>query len=133
MRDAHSLYLETPAELGLVGLALAARAARLRRRGRAPRRGARYAGPVAALAAFALHAGVDWDWELPALTLVALVLAGLVLSYRREPERGSGCPSPMSTWLALRRGTASPDGSPPARSSRTKNALTPASSVCTSR
>ncbi len=38
------------------------------------------AGPCAALAALALHAGVDWDWELPALTLVALVLAGLALS-----------------------------------------------------
>ena len=29
---------------------------------------------MAAVAAFGLHAGVDWDWEMPALTLVALLL-----------------------------------------------------------
>jgi hypothetical protein len=93
VRDAHSLYLETPAELGLVGLALLLAligAVAVAARGSA---GA-YAGPVAALAAFALHACVDWDWELPALTLVALVLAGLVLA--RSPARNAapGGPAP---------------------------------------
>jgi hypothetical protein len=90
VRDAHSLYVETPAELGLVGLALllallasVAVAAR--------RAAAAFPGPVAALAAFALHAGVDWDWELPALTLVALVLAGLVLVAATSPA-ASGAP-----------------------------------------
>ena len=79
VRDAHSLYLETAAELGLVGLALLlALLGGRRRRGR--RAGPALAGAVAALAAFALHAGIDWDWELPALTLVALALAGLVLA-----------------------------------------------------
>jgi len=85
VRDAHSLYLETAAELGLVGLAalallLGGVAAAARRAGPA------MAGPVAALAAFALHTGVDWDWEMPALTLVALVLAALVLA-ATSPER----------------------------------------------
>ena len=47
-----------------------------RRRGRRARRCARdRRARVAALAAFALHAGLDWDWELPALTLVAVLLA----------------------------------------------------------
>jgi hypothetical protein len=46
------------------------------------------AGPAAALVAFALHAGIDWDWELPALTLVAMTLAGLLLS--RVPGRTAG-------------------------------------------
>jgi O-antigen ligase len=93
VRDAHSLYLETPAELGLVGLALLlaliGSVAVAARRALPP-----YAGPVAALAAFALHAGVDWDWELPALSLVALVLAGLVLA--RSPARSAapGGPAP---------------------------------------
>jgi O-antigen ligase len=78
VRDAHSLYLETAAELGLVGLlalgllvtgcALAA-----------VRAGPAAAGSVAALAAFALHAGIDWDWEMPALTLVALALAASLM------------------------------------------------------
>ncbi|HEX8204646.1 MAG TPA: O-antigen ligase family protein [Solirubrobacteraceae bacterium] len=75
--DAHSLELETAAELGVVGLALlllflggVAVAARR----------AREAGPAAALAVYAAHSAIDWDWELPALTLVAIVLAGSVLA-----------------------------------------------------
>jgi O-antigen ligase len=77
VRDAHSIYLETAAELGVIGVAalaaflagvvLAAREA-LRRQGAAA------AGAVAAVAAFGLHAGLDWDWEMPALSLVALLL-----------------------------------------------------------
>ena len=81
-QDAHSLYIETAAELGLVGLLLLAVAfagvvmsARL---------GAREAGLIAALVVWAVHAGVDWDWEMPALTLVALLIVG-ALSGRAEP------------------------------------------------
>jgi O-antigen ligase len=84
VRDAHSLYLETAAELGLIGLA--ALAVLLAGCGLAAvRAGPAAAGSVAAFAAFALHAGIDWDWELPALTLVALALAGsLMASPSRE-------------------------------------------------
>jgi O-antigen ligase len=81
VRDAHSLYLETPAELGLVGLALLA--ALVGAVGVAAAR-SRLPGAVAALSVWALHAAVDWDWEMPALTLVAIVLAGLVLT---SPDR----------------------------------------------
>jgi O-antigen ligase len=77
VRDAHSLYLETAAELGVVGLAalalgvgggsaVCARAVR--------REGPRAAPAVAAVALWALHAGIDWDWEMPALSLVTLLL-----------------------------------------------------------
>ena len=38
------------------------------------------AGPAAALAAWALHASLDWDWEMPALTLVALTLAAMLVA-----------------------------------------------------
>jgi hypothetical protein len=38
------------------------------------------AGACAALTAWALHAGLDWDWEMPGLTLVAIVLAGLLIA-----------------------------------------------------
>ena len=81
VRDAHSLELETLAELGLVGLALPGAAVRRRRSPRARRAAdpALAAGPAAALAVWAVHSGVDWDWEMPALTLVAVVLAGAVL------------------------------------------------------
>jgi hypothetical protein len=42
------------------------------------------AGPAAALAAWAFHSAIDWDWEMPALTLVAVLLAGALLADRRE-------------------------------------------------
>ena len=82
VRNAHSLELQTLADLGLVGLALLAAvlaatvlAARLALRTDR----ALAAGPAAAALTWALHAGLDWDWEMPAVTLVAVVLAGLLL------------------------------------------------------
>jgi hypothetical protein len=83
VRDAHSLELETAAELGLIGLALLLLA--LGGVAAAARRVAREdpglaAGPAAALAVWAAHSAIDWDWELPALTLVAAVLAGMLLA-----------------------------------------------------
>jgi hypothetical protein len=79
VRDAHSLYLETAAELGLVGLlALAVMVGGWAVA--AVRAGPALPGAAAALAAYALHAGLDWDWELPALTLVALALAGRLIA-----------------------------------------------------
>lgn len=86
--DAHSLYLETAAELGVVGLALlaafAAGVAVCERR-LALGDAALAAGPCAALAALALHAGIDWDWELPAVALVALLLAGAAIARAGAP------------------------------------------------
>lgn len=83
VRDAHSLYIETLAELGLVGLLLLG----LLLGGVAACARAVYrvdpalaAGPIAALTAFGLHAGIDWDWEMPGLTLVAVSLAAVLLS-----------------------------------------------------
>jgi O-antigen ligase len=82
-QDAHSLPLQTLAELGLVGIAalgaffagvaLAARDAYRR----APMRAA---GPIAAVVAYAAHSPLDWDWQMPAVTLVALILAGMLLA-----------------------------------------------------
>jgi hypothetical protein len=82
VQDAHSLYIETAAELGLVGLALVA--VFLGGVVAAARRAlasdvAVAAGPAAAVLVWAVHAGLDWDWEMPALTGVAILLAGLLL------------------------------------------------------
>jgi hypothetical protein len=80
--DAHSLYLETAAELGLVGLALLAAflgGVAVCARRLVSRDAVLAAGPCAALAVLALHAGIDWDWELPALGMVGLLLAGTVI------------------------------------------------------
>ena len=86
--DAHGLYVETLAELGPVGLALllvalalplvsAPAAARASRLG---------AAAAAGYVAFLVHALVDWDWELPAVTVPALALgAAVVILARRQP------------------------------------------------
>lgn len=86
VHDAHNLYLETLAELGPVGLilllvVLGTPLAALRR--------AR-SSPLAAIAcatfvAFLVHAAVDWDWEMPAITLAALFCGlALLAAARRE-------------------------------------------------
>jgi hypothetical protein len=84
-RDAHNLYLETLAELGPVGLALLLAAlatplAALRRRVRHPATTA--AG--AAYLAFLVHAALDWDWEIPIVTLVAIAAGVSLLVLPRE-------------------------------------------------
>jgi hypothetical protein len=87
-RDAHSLYLETLAELGPIGLALLAGAlavplAALRRSRAVPIAG----GAAAAYVAFLVHAGLDWDWELPLVTLPALA-CGAALVVLARPQAG---------------------------------------------
>ena len=82
--DAHSLYIETLAELGLVGFLLlgsfaAALAGGVRRRFREAPGDPLLAAGAAVLGAFAVHAGMDWDWEMPAVTLPALLLAAAVI------------------------------------------------------
>jgi hypothetical protein len=88
VRDAHSLYLETLAELGVVGLALlvtallvpAVGAVRMRRHPLVPI-------AFGAYVTFLVHAGVDWDWEVTAVTLAGLLCGtGLVLAARGEQE-----------------------------------------------
>jgi hypothetical protein len=87
VRDAHSLELETFAELGLVGAALLATllgAVALSACAAHRVDPALAAGPAAALTAWAFHSAIDWDWEMPALTLVAVVLAGALLAVHAE-------------------------------------------------
>jgi hypothetical protein len=38
------------------------------------------AGAIGAVVAYAAHAPLDWDWQMPAVTLVALALAGMLLA-----------------------------------------------------
>jgi O-antigen ligase/polysaccharide polymerase Wzy-like membrane protein len=81
VRDAHNLYLEVLAETGPVGLLLLILAlgtplvAAFRARGHP-------LVPVAlaAFAAFLVHATVDWDWEMSAVTLAALACAAALLT-----------------------------------------------------
>jgi O-Antigen ligase len=87
VRDAHNLYLETLAEIGPVGLALLlvalltplVAAFRVRRRPLT-------SITAGAYVAFLVHAGVDWDWEITAVTLAALLCgASLLIAARSEP------------------------------------------------
>lgn len=87
--NAHSLYLQAMAELGLPGLLLlvvlvGAILVGIVVRASGSRRVVH--GAVLALAVvWVLHAGVDWDWEMPVVTLGVLAAAGLALSPRSAP------------------------------------------------
>ena len=85
--NAHSLYLETLGELGLVGLGLLAAffIASLALGGRAviAARGedrVTASALLALVAAYAVAAGVDWMWELTAVTVVGLFSLGLLVA-----------------------------------------------------
>ena len=85
--DAHSLYLETLAELGPIGLvlllcALAVPLAAVRR----ARRNSLVSAAAGAYVAFLLHAAIDWDWEMAAVTLAALACGVAVLLAARGAE-----------------------------------------------
>src|SRR5919198_945850 len=64
-RDAHSLYLETLAELGPIGLGLLLAALGLPLLVLRGRRDPMLATAAAGYVAYLIHTGVDWDWELP--------------------------------------------------------------------
>jgi hypothetical protein len=105
VHNAHSLYIENLSDLGLVGFLLVlvfvlailyGFAARLR----GPHR-TLYAALFAAGLAWALHAGADWDWQMPAVTLWIFALGGAALAAPKRAPRLKFSPSP-----ALRAGLA---------------------------
>jgi len=85
--NAHSLYLETLGESGLIGLLLlitplgiavgAVGALRVRRRGHPASRDIMVA--MCAAGVVALHAAGDWDWQLTAVTIPAMLLGAAAL------------------------------------------------------
>jgi O-antigen ligase len=91
VRDAHSLYIEALGELGVVGLVLLVAALavplvaafRVRARPLAP-------FAFAAYVAFLVHAGVDWDWEVPAVVLTALLAGCALIVWARDEEEPAG-------------------------------------------
>jgi O-antigen ligase len=84
--DAHSLYLETLAELGPVGLLLLAAMLLLPLRGVIRHRFAPHVPAAAgAYIAFLVHAGLDWDWEMPVVVVAALCCAAAVATAELRP------------------------------------------------
>jgi O-antigen ligase len=85
--NAHNLYLETLAELGLPGVLLLAGALGTPLLAAARARGHPLAPAAAgAYAAFLAHAAIDVDWETPVVTVTALGCAGSLLLMARHTE-----------------------------------------------
>jgi O-Antigen ligase len=106
--NAHSLYVEVLEELGLVGFLLLATtlaailvglAVRIRGEARAL-----YAAVFAAALMWALHAGFDWDWQMPAATLSFFALGAAAIAAERSEAR---IPS-AGTWIPIRLAAAVP-------------------------
>jgi O-antigen ligase len=101
--DAHSLYLETLAELGLVGLLLllvviGGVVAGFGRLLKGPDRHAA-AAALSAGAALLLHAGLDWDWEMPALFAWLFMVGGIACARTPASARRSS-PGRLARVLA---------------------------------
>jgi hypothetical protein len=110
VRDAHSLYMQTFGELGIVGVLLLAAFLLAVLIGGA--RNALAAGGqersllAAALAgcvAFCFGATFDWLWQIPVLSIALLLLAGVLVSAGSRPGE-EGEPAPFA--LAQRLGVA---------------------------
>ena len=105
VRDAHSLYLEEMAELGVVGLllllgffgCLVAAGLQARRRLEDPGEIAAVVALMSAFAVFMVCAGVDWMWEQTAVG--CWVLSGS-RSLRRARRSGCGAASAAALSLA---------------------------------
>jgi O-antigen ligase len=85
VRDAHSLYLETFTELGLVGLTLLCAALLALVLGGVRARRSRFvAAGSGAFLAWAVASAFDWHWEMVGVTLTALLAgaAGMLASER---------------------------------------------------
>lgn len=118
VQNAHSLYFETLAEAGIVGLALVlgffvlvlVRGVRVVLR-TAERARTRAAAATAAAVSFMVSAGVDWVWQVPVLPAAFLLVAGALLvpsdrSLRRRQGAGANDPGGGSRaqLLAVRGG-----------------------------
>jgi O-antigen ligase len=109
VRNAHSLWLETLGELGLIGLLLVGGAfalgigagvARLRRA--PPDQRTTIAALVAVLAAFVLGAAIDWIWQLPVVAAVGLLALGLLVGPATTPAAGAVREPPAARRLGAR-------------------------------
>src|SRR5439155_19920722 len=87
-QNAHNLYLETLAELGPIGLALLLATFAVPFLSAARNRaGPGVTGAAGAFAAFIVHAAVDWDFQIVAVTLAGLFCAAALLAAGRTgPE-----------------------------------------------
>ena len=92
VQDAHSLFLESLSELGLVGgILIVATVLALLAGGLLALRAERlavYGAVVAATVAWTLEAGLDWIWEMPVTGLWLFALGGMCLARSSPREHG---------------------------------------------
>jgi hypothetical protein len=60
------------------------------------------AGPIAALVTYLAHSPLDWDWQMPAVTLIATALAGAVIA-AAAPTTADGDPQSASAMRGASR------------------------------
>ena len=103
VQDGHGLYTEVLGELGIVGLGLVLLVmltllvgAALRVRG--PDRAAG-AATLAIVGLFAVHAGTDWDWEMPVATLPAIALGAAACAAGRPAGGRVAAPPQLARVL----------------------------------
>jgi O-antigen ligase len=89
--DAHSLYLEMLGEQGIVGflllmITLGTILIALLPFRRGPHR-ALYAALFSTALAWTIHAGVDWDWEMPAVTVIFFAIGGAAVAAHAHSVR----------------------------------------------
>lgn len=103
IRNAHSLYFETLAETGVVGLALlgglllwlvAVAVRRALRAGPGLRMWIAAAG--GGLAAFLVSAALEWVWQLAAIAAAALILGAVIVAGREQPAAAQARMRPTS-------------------------------------
>ena len=105
VRNAHSLYLETLGELGIIGFALIVAFVAwvlivgATRAFTSPADRALLAGATAATVAFAAAAGIDWVWQIPVIPVAFLLLAAAILGAR--PRGVSRVRSPLAPRVIL--------------------------------
>jgi hypothetical protein len=101
VRDAHGLYIETLAELGPFGLILLLGALAVPLTALwAARTHPLVPGAAGAYAAYLVHTGVDWDWELPAVTLTGLLCGAAILIAARPSFRSPHLSAP-ARWTGV--------------------------------
>ncbi|HSO99338.1 MAG TPA: O-antigen ligase family protein [Solirubrobacteraceae bacterium] len=110
VNEAHSVPLQWLAETGIVGalfaggavLLLLAGAGAAVRAAQTPSDRAVRAGLAAAGAAFATHCLFDWGWDIPGVTMPALLCLGVLAgSAARTTQAGERPPRPRPLWLAI--------------------------------
>ena len=120
VKHSHSQWLNVMSELGLTGLVLfvvaigglvVAAFGRLLKDRTDPERSL-LAACQAAIAVFVAHMSLDWDWDMPVITVAFLLLVGVAAAYVKERGRIAGAAHPATGEGVV------PDLAPPAPASR---------------